>query len=455
MSIRLRVALTTAVIVAATLAAGDWGLHTLYKSRLAHDFRHAAQTDAAGVGSASNAGSVPMQLTATVPFTLIQVIDSTGQVIAASPGIDPQIALIPQRLLGRAGGVEISQVTYGHTRHRVHLEVVPVVVSGRHLNVVVVLSMADIERAESVLALGLREGLPLLGVLVALLAWAGVGEALRPVEAMRRQAADITGRDLHKRISTPSGRDEIAALANTLNELLDRLDKATNEQRRFVSDASHELRSPLSGIMSALDVALLAEPPGERRRLLERLLRESGRLESVLDQLLTLTHGDEHAPLNLRPVNVSDLVIAEAGRPTPAGISLTSDVSVGLTVDGDPDLLTRVVRNLLSNAMRHAASSVLVDLAADGDVVRLTVRDDGPGVPAEAREKIFGRFVRIDDHRSRSRGGTGLGLAIAHDAVLAHGGRIRVVDTDNAGATFMVEIPRRGVVPATNTLACY
>jgi signal transduction histidine kinase len=259
---------------------------------------------------------------------------------------------------------------------------------------------------------------------------------------MRRQAADITAHAMHMRIPTPPGHDEVARLATTLNEMLERLDTATAEQRRFVSDASHELRSPLTGIRTALEVAIGSEPNADHKRLLERLLAENLRLEAMLGQLLTLGHIDERRSFELSaPVDFSRLVVDEVHRPETAGITVTSDVADGIFVNGDAELLARVIRNLLSNGIRHATSAVSVHLTADSQVVRLAVTDDGPGIAAADRHRIFDRFVRLDDHRGRATGGAGLGLAIARDAVVAHGGTITIADTE-VGASFVVALPR-------------
>jgi signal transduction histidine kinase len=224
--------------------------------------------------------------------------------------------------------------------------------------------------------------------------------------------------------------------------MLERLDASTAEQRRFVSDASHELRSPVSGVRTALEVALAAQPSGDHRRLLERLLLENHRLESLLDQLLVLARTDEPGAItSLGPVDLSSLVLDEIHRPARRGVTVTSDVAGGITVDGDADLLTRVIRNLVSNSVRHATSKVVVRLTDDADAVRLVVTDDGPGVPPADWDRIFGRFVRLDDDRGRSTGGAGLGLAIARDAVAAHGGTIAVADAA-PGASFIVVLPR-------------
>jgi signal transduction histidine kinase len=224
--------------------------------------------------------------------------------------------------------------------------------------------------------------------------------------------------------------------------MLERLDNASSEQRRFVSDASHELRSPVSSLRTALEVSIDAEPSPERRLLLNRLVDEVARLESLLDQLLVLARSDEHRPsTHASPVDFSGLVRDESHRFDDHGVSIRCNIAEDITLEGHADVLTRVVRNLVSNATRYATSEVVVELTSNAAEVRLVVTDDGPGIPPADHERVFGRFVRLDEHRARSAGGSGLGLAIARDAAAAHGGTIRVADHEH-GASFVVTLPR-------------
>jgi signal transduction histidine kinase len=443
-STRVRITLTTVGLVVAALALAGAGLAASYHVRQHRAAEHTASADAAAVVALARRGPLPKLLPALAPgpFTLVQVVDAAGNVVAATPGLDNRPPIVGADRLGRRATVDLSRLPFTTVPQRTRVDTIPINLDAQPATVVVVASTADNERSEATLRSGLLVGLPVLALLGALLAWVATGRALRPVEGMRRQAADITVRDLHMRIPTPPGHDDIARLATTLNEMLERLDASSGEQRRFVSDASHELRSPLAGIRTALEVALAAEPPGDHRRLLDRLLVESHRLESLLDQLLVLARTDEpRATTRSSPVDLSSLVLDEIHRPARPGVTVTSEVADGVTVDGDADLLTRVIRNLVSNSVRHATSKVIVRLNSDADAVRLRVTDDGPGILPADRDRIFDRFVRLDDDRGRSTGGAGLGLAIAHDAIAAHGGTITVADAE-PGASFIVVLPR-------------
>jgi signal transduction histidine kinase len=448
LSTRVRITVTTVLLLLAALVLGGIGLAYSVKVRQDRAVARTARADAAAVVALARRQPLPRVLPALAPgpFTLVQVVDASGQVIAAAPGLESRPPVVGAAQLGRGTSAELSRLPFMTAAQEMIVQTVPVTLDRQPATVVVVSSAAEIHRGKEAVVTGLEVGLPILGLIGAALAWLATGRALGPVEAMRRQAADITAHAMHMRIPTPPGDDELARLATTLNEMLERLDAATVEQRRFVADASHELRSPLTGIHTALEVAIGAEPPGDRRQLLDRLLVETRRVEALLDQLLSLALIDEHTPSRgSKTVDLSSLVVEEVHQPAPVGVTVTSDVADGIVVDGDADSLARVVRNLLSNAMRHATSVVSVRLSADTKTVRLVVTDDGPGVAIADRERIFDRFVRLDDHRGRSTGGAGLGLAIARDAVASHGGTIVVADREG-GATLEVELPRRVIV---------
>jgi signal transduction histidine kinase len=265
---------------------------------------------------------------------------------------------------------------------------------------------------------------------------------LRPVERIRREVAAIGDRDLDRRVPEPGTGDEIDRLSQTMNAMLTRIENAAARQRRFVADASHELRSPLTGIRSQLEVDLAHPEQADWRRSEQDVLDETMRLQRLVDDLLVLAQSDTGSiPMRRKPVDIDDLVLDEA-RPLRArgrvAVDLTS-VSGGQVL-GDPDHLRRVLRNLLDNAERHATSVVRVSVRENDTSVEVEVSDDGPGIPPEQRGAVFERFTRLDNARARSAGGTGLGLAIAREIVDKHGGTLRLSD-NTAGATFVVTLP--------------
>ncbi|MCX4503031.1 sensor histidine kinase [Streptomyces anulatus] len=284
-------------------------------------------------------------------------------------------------------------------------------------------------------------GLPLLLVVVAGVTWLVTRRALRPVEGIRREMAAITAsEDLARRVPEPGSRDEIAALARTTNETLTVLEASVERQRRFVADASHELRSPIASLRTQLEVAEahpeLLDLPGA--------VADTVRLQVLAADLLLLARLDAGEKPGSATVELSALVREEVSQRTGDRIAVGVEVPQGgaFEVNGSRGQLSRVIGNLLDNAQRHAEGSVAVSVAADGRGVRVEVRDDGAGVPEDERERIFERFVRLDDARSRDDGGAGLGLAIARDVASRHGGTLTVDRAAEGGAAFRLWLPR-------------
>ncbi|KQX35848.1 ATP-binding protein [Streptomyces anulatus] len=284
-------------------------------------------------------------------------------------------------------------------------------------------------------------GLPLLLVVVAGVTWLVTRRALRPVEGIRREMAAITAsEDLARRVPEPGSRDEIAALARTTNETLTVLEASVERQRRFVADASHELRSPIASLRTQLEVAEahpeLLDLPGA--------VADTVRLQVLAADLLLLARLDAGEKPGSATVELGALVREEVSQRTGDRIAVSVEVPQGCAfeVNGSRGQLSRVIGNLLDNAQRHAEGSVAVSVAADGRGVRVEVRDDGAGVPEDERERIFERFVRLDDARSRDDGGAGLGLAIARDVASRHGGTLTVDRAAEGGAAFRLWLPR-------------
>ncbi|MFF2859787.1 ATP-binding protein [Streptomyces rubiginosohelvolus] len=284
-------------------------------------------------------------------------------------------------------------------------------------------------------------GLPVLLVVVAGVTWLVTRRALRPVEGIRREMAAITAsEDLARRVPEPDSRDEIAALARTTNETLTVLEASVERQRRFVADASHELRSPIASLRTQLEVAEahpeLLDLPGA--------VADTVRLQVLAADLLLLARLDAGEKPGGGTVELGALVREEVSQRTGDRIAVAVEVPEGgaFEVNGSRGQLSRVIGNLLDNAQRHAEGGVAVSVAADGRGVRVDVRDDGAGVPENERERIFERFVRLDDARSRDDGGAGLGLAIARDVAARHGGTLTVHRADEGGAAFRLWLPR-------------
>ncbi|HLA66093.1 MAG TPA: ATP-binding protein [Acidimicrobiia bacterium] len=279
---------------------------------------------------------------------------------------------------------------------------------------------------------------PILVGLLALLVWIIVGRVLRPVEAIRARVAEIGGGGLDRRVPDPGTDDEVGRLAATMNSMLDRLERSADRQQRFVSDASHELRSPLASIRTQLEVALAHPESSEWRGVAEGVLAESLRMERLADDLLLLARADEGGlHRGADRVDLDDVVASEAERYPMVSVGISS----AETIIGDEMALRRVVRNLVENAVRHAESRVTVSVTRIEDAAVITVDDDGSGIPMAHRSEVFERFTRLEEARSRDAGGAGLGLAVVRGIVTAHGGTVEVGDAPGGGARFVVTLP--------------
>ncbi|KJC63602.1 sensor histidine kinase [Agreia bicolorata] len=316
--------------------------------------------------------------------------------------------------------------------------------SGRELWVVVGRSLATVDGTISTVMGLLAAAVPLLLIVLAITIWFVVGRALRPVDRMRQQVDEVTASSLDRRVADPGTDDEVGRLAHTMNRMLQRLDDSRRSQNRFISDASHELKSPLASLRQYAEVARAHPDRISPDELSAAVLDEGARLEGLVQGMLVLAKADER--MLTRPatlVDLDDIVFAEARRLRDS-TSLTIDSS-GVTaaqLHGDAGLLAQLVRNLVDNAARHASSAVALAVRAydpDGTVT-LVVEDDGAGVPEADRERVFERFVRLDEARARDGGGSGLGLAIVREIAVAHGGTVVVEQAAGGGARFVVTL---------------
>ena len=447
-SLRLRLTALAALVITATILAGFAVLAiTLVVSVRANvSTTLSAYADSVARSGTDGAWPDPLPPAAADPNMWAQVVDdASGKVLASTSNVAGLTALYalpsghttPTAIATNRGDEQV--VAERHVSGRT-----AVVVFAGGSNRVLSIVTGDIQGH-------LLFALPAI-VLAALAAsWLLIGRALRPVERMRAEAAEITGSDLHRRIPQPSGDDEIGRLARTLNSMLDRIEQSSTQQRRFVSDASHELRTPLAAVRTSLEVGLAHPDQAPWPELAERAVTETTRLQRLVDALLLQARADASALVVQRePVDLAELARSTATAPARIPVDLHVDNSV--VVLGDADQLTRLIRNLLDNADRHAAGHVRLTVTTENeDTALIEVADDGPGIPAEDRDRIFDRFVRLQASRTRRAGssaGTGLGLSIARDIVTAHGGIITVTDSrpeppegSGPGATFAVRIP--------------
>ncbi|MFG1683333.1 sensor histidine kinase [Nonomuraea sp. NPDC049269] len=288
--------------------------------------------------------------------------------------------------------------------------------------------------------LGVLLSVLLLSAIATYVAWMTVTRALRSVTAIKTELAEITATDLGRRVPPLPHRDELDDLAWTVNQTLDRLEHAVEQERRFAADASHDLRSPITAMRTQIEEAMLHPDEADWPRTSVALLASLDRLQAIVADLLTLAKLDAGAPGVGVDVDLAELVEEELVRRAP-GKRVVRRLRAGVVVTGDRMRLSRLLANLLDNAERHAESTITVTVDERPGGAVLEVQDDGAGIAPDQREIVFRRFTRLDTSRNREDGGTGLGLSIAREIAEAHGGTLTVEDS-GTGARFVLQIPR-------------
>lgn len=444
-------------VVAAAITLGASGMFLLLGRSLSASLRQSAAVQADAVAALAGQGVLPASLPGR--SSLVQVLGPSGTVLVSNRAAAGDGPLAPPARPGTMSVVETPHLAVrsradgraGQGRNEGPWFVArKAVLSPRGEMTAVVATSADtLGEFLSRLALLLIVGLPALLALGGVTAWVLAGRALAPVEKIRVEVATLSEGGLQRRITEPVAQDEIGRLARTMNSMLDRLEAYALRQRDFASDASHELRTPIAAIRAQLEVAL-AHPESDWPAVAAEVLEEVYLMGRIVEDLLSLARGESpSASEKGRPVDLDELVLAEARRlrercalaRRPLSID-ASRVSAGRVI-GHADQLRRMVRNLCDNAALHAASEVHLSLSSGGGVVELSVSDDGPGIPAGEEERIFERFTRLDEGRSRDAGGAGLGLAMVRDIVSRHGGEV-FVSGASPGATFVVRLPMAG-----------
>jgi len=431
--IRTRITLGATVVVAVALLLGAIVFWATLRLSLLDGLAASAEQDAGVVSSQLEEGG-PASLGELDDDRFVQVVDDSGAVVAASENA-PASPMATQEddhpgtvhVDGEAFVTAVDDADGGF-----------IVIAGR--------STEPTDETLATVAGLLAVAVPLLIVLVAITTWLVVGRALSPVERMRRQVDAVTATTLAERLDEPAADDEIGRLARTMNGMLDRLEASQATQRRFISDASHELRSPLAALRQYAEVARDHPERISKEELGDVVLDEGGRLERLVQGMLVLARADEGAlRLELADVDLDDLLLEEARRVRASGrLSVDTSGIAAARVRGDLALLRQLVRNLVDNAARHAHAAIAFTAGhgADGASATLTVCDDGVGIPVADRERVFDRFVRLDDARASDTGGSGLGLAIVREIAIAHGGSARIEDAaGHGGACVRVTLP--------------
>ncbi|HEY7626097.1 MAG TPA: HAMP domain-containing sensor histidine kinase [Ilumatobacteraceae bacterium] len=435
-SVRVRVTVLATVLVAVVLVVGALILTAAVERRLVSDREHAAE---AAVGATVQQVQEGVPFTAILPGPFAEGAGvgifnvETGAPVAGGAGPIGTVRVLPgnaeagTRDIVFISGPNPQDVTYRTTT-----------VGGGQYLVVGVASLAEVRRSIHTLWSELRLGIPLIVLVVALVAWFLAGRALRPVELMRRQVENISGSTLQHRVREPRSHDEVARLARTMNSMLSRLQSSRDHERQFLSDASHELRSPLASMRAQLETGEWPDHAADVRA-------EANRLAHIVDDLVDLAKADEAAPPNTE-TDLDEVVLEEVAAIAPSVTVPIHTARVGAArLIGDRPALARMVRNLVENAGRHAATAVDISLVNADGAIKLVVDDDGEGVRESDRERIFERFTRTDSSRSRDTGGVGLGLAVVRATARRHGGDVTCTRSPDGGARFTVTLMGVGV----------
>ena len=442
-SLRFRTTSLALAIVAVALLAGGIAILAVLQHSLNISGDDVARARALEVAALARSGHLPRIIKEPNEDDIVQVVDAHGNVLSgtARGGATPITTFVPS---GTTAAVHtVPDVPDDRTEHDAY-RVWAFRADTAHGPVTVYIgtSLETVTDTTAAVRHALLIGGTALLLLLAVGTLALLTLALRPVERIRAQVADISGGALDLRVPVPDSTDEIARLAQTMNAMLDRLESASEQQRKFVADASHELQSPLASFRAQLEISLRHPDSTDWPETARLLSDDSARMEHLVRDLLFLAREDHGQPAFPRaPVDLDDIVLDEAARVrSQCRVRIeTADVSAAPVV-GNPGDLARLVRNLVDNAVAHAASLVRLTLTTTDCEVRLAVEDDGPGVAEHDRARLFDRFYRADEARSRSDGGTGLGLAIAQAIATQHDGRITIEDSE-VGALFVVVLP--------------
>jgi signal transduction histidine kinase len=444
-SLRARLTLITSAGLALALAVAAVLLVNALRVALIHGLDDSARQGAVEVAALIDQNRLPNPVPVAPGTLTIQVLDAQGRITDVSPGADRLVPMLPPAVAQAAARTGQGQMLPGPPLGMPSLLRVVAVEASDHQVVIAAVSFAETSDSINTLARALIIGTPLLFGLLALATWLVTGYTLRPIAELRRGAAEVTQTGVPHDLPVPPARDEVRSLAVTLNDMLARLAGAQQRQRDLVSDTAHELRSPIASIRAQLEVAL-DHPDGlDWPETARDVHADTLRLARLTEDLLLLARLDGQ-PLRRKPTDLAAVCAAVVARYSAARVpvradrvqadkvqadKVQADAADPCVVAGDPDALSRLLVNLLDNAVRHAASLVCVSVRGEDGWAILVVSDDGPGIPAEDAERAFGRFSRLDDARSRTGAeGAGLGLAIVRSTAEAHGGSVVLSDAE-------------------------
>ena len=444
-SVRVRVAMAAVIAVAIAFPFMRWALmaqvHRALQSevqlRVISEVHRTAQKLQPSTFQAVNATWVDSS-----PEVAVEIVDGEGRVLARSSELrsqQPVSTLVPAT--GRLSQLVVHSTIRGDQGSEPAVAF-STVAYGQKITIYGVAFLGQVNRSVSLFGSSLLFLYPFLLLLVGLVAYIICGRALRPVETVRAELEEISASDLHRRLAELPSGDEIAGLVLTMNGMLDRIDHSITRQRQFVSDASHELRSPIAAILAQSQVAKAHPDRAELPVFATIVEREGIRMGDLVDDLLLLAKSDEGGLRHARgDVDLDEILLDEVQRLRAEGkLKVDAHAIEGLRITADGELLSRAIRNLVDNAARHAHQSVTLSCTKQGNAAIVIVADDGDGVDPSMREELFERFARGDASRSRSTGGSGLGLPIAREIASMHGGSLQLGESEQ-GASFVLRLP--------------
>ncbi|MCW2774771.1 MAG: ATP-binding region, ATPase domain protein [Nocardioides sp.] len=454
LSLRARATLFGTLAFAALLTLGSFLLIATLESRLTAASDQLSRSRVNDLLALASAGNLPASLQNVDGNGVAQVIGADGRVVAASPNIEGRAAIADPR-----PGAHLETSTFRAPDDN-EIETYRFwYASGPSPEGIVTVYVGDSLEAVSETSAALRRslwaGVPVAVILLGVVIWLLLGRAIGRLDRIRAEVDRISEENLDTRVAGDGVDDEVGRLAATMNAMLERLDIAARRQRDFVADVSHDLQSPLAAQRVALEVALGRPGEVDRDRLRSDVLGATTDMEQLVSDLLVVASMDANGSPLLALLDLDSLVLEEAARArASARVEVDTSAVSAAPAYANADDVRRVVRNVLDNAVAHARSRVVItvdtadtiDPRADGESVivgrawaKLLVADDGPGVPPESRDRIFDRFYRAEQARSR-HGGSGLGLAIARDLAERNGGRLDLVAADG-GATLRLVLP--------------
>ncbi|WP_421740191.1 ATP-binding protein [Cellulomonas sp.] len=428
-SLRLRLTLLASGAVCVALVVGAIALTTVLRSTRVDALDQVVRDRAATVAALAADDRLPETLPVEEPGEIVQLIDADGAVLATSPNASRTLPVLTPDVLAGLGATSTQQTAYDDAAR---VAVRATTYGEEPVTVVATVPLTEVQGVLDALRLALVVVVPLLTVALGVGVWLILGRALRPVEELRRGAALVASSGGPGSLPLPARDDELGALARTLNSMLDRLEAGAARQRAFVADAAHELRSPLASLRTTIEVARAHPGSYGTDELARDLEVEVLRMQALVDDLLLL------ARVGSSPLVHDELDLGAVARDVvrpggPVAVTVTGSGQAR----GDAAAVGRVLRNLVDNAVRHAVDRVEV-VVADGSV---RVDDDGAGVAQADRERVFERFVRLDEARERDAGGSGLGLAIAREIAREQGGDVVLGDADLGGLRAELRLP--------------